>query len=101
MAGEADYAEDEKWLVVRGRRWRRTDPELPEPIVEDLKSHLGRARNEVKAARKADDSAELRRARDRVDLAKRGLGERGERWWELPLDARLTRAEEALTELSR
>ncbi|RAF20894.1 biopolymer transporter Tol, partial [Burkholderia multivorans] len=72
MAGEAEYTEDEKWLVVRGRRWRRTDPELPDRIVEDLKSHLGRARNAVKAARKADDSAALQRARGRVDLAKRG-----------------------------
>ena len=101
MAGEAEYTDDEKWLVVRGRRWRRTDPALPDRVVEDLKSRLGRARNAVKSARKAEDSAALRRARDRVDLAKRGLGERGEKWWERPVDERLTRAEEALSELSR
>lgn len=101
MAGQAEYTEDEKWLIVRGRRWRRTDPELPDHAVEELKSHLGRARNAVKAAKRGDDPAALRKARDRVDLAKRGLGERGEKWWELTVDERLARAEEALTELSR
>lgn len=42
-----DYSEDEKWLIVTGRRWRRTDPGLEPRVVEELKSHLGAARNAV------------------------------------------------------
>ncbi|MGQ3256398.1 MAG: biopolymer transporter Tol, partial [Microbacterium aurantiacum] len=33
--------DDERWLVVNGRRWRRTDPELAEETVRALTSHLG------------------------------------------------------------
>ncbi|QQB16049.1 MULTISPECIES: biopolymer transporter Tol [Brevibacterium] len=102
MVTDADgYTEDEKWLVVRGRRWRRTDPALPDALVERLKSHLGRARNAVRAAKTAADDTALRAARERVGVAKQGLGERGEKWWEMPRADRLARAEEALSELDR
>jgi len=91
-----DAAADERWLVVNGRRWRRTDPSLPDDVVEALKSHLGSARSAVRNAPDDDARAEARR---RVGLAKRGLGERGERWWERAESDRLEQARSALSEL--
>ncbi|WP_210604232.1 biopolymer transporter Tol [Brevibacterium oceani] len=96
---EDSYSEDDKWLVVKGRRWRRTDPELESTVVEELKSHLGKARNAVRTTKKNGTEEELKQARHRVDIAKHGLGERGDYWWEMTLDNRRKRAEEALREL--
>ena len=92
-------SDDDRWLVINGRRWRRTDPELPADIVEALKSHLGRGRSAVRIAKKDDDPDAASRARRRVNLAKHGLGERGERWWEMTIEDRLARAREALEQL--
>lgn len=90
-------ADEERWLVVDGRRWRRQDPALPEEVARRLLSHLGRGRSGVRAARAAgEDPAPARR---RVDLAKHGLGERGTPWWEQSSAQRRARWEEALTEL--
>jgi hypothetical protein len=94
-----DDADDARWLTVRGRRWRRTDPALPEDVVARLTSHLGRGRSAVRVAKRGEDQAALARARLRVNLAKHGLGERGERWWEMTVDARLSRARDALHRL--
>ena len=91
--------DDERWLIVNGRRWRRTDPELPEDLAAALRSHLGSGRATVGAASRRGDEAAVAAARKRVGLAKHGLGERGPRWWEEPLDARLQRAREALAAL--
>lgn len=98
-AGEREYPDEERWTVIGGRRWRRTDPALPAQVVEALKGHLGRARASVGAAKRSGDDERMATARRRVGLAKHGLGERGPRWWEEPVDERLARAEEALTEL--
>ncbi|KZC96214.1 hypothetical protein [Clavibacter tessellarius] len=98
--GSGDDATDaERWLVVGGRRWPRTDPSLPDDVVEALKSHLGRGRSGVGAAKRRGDGDAVAKARERVGLAKHGLGERGPRWWDEPEDARLERAREALREL--
>lgn len=91
--------DDDRWLVVDGRRWRRTDPSLPSDTVAALTSHLGRARAAVGAASRRDDADAVSAARRRVDLAKHGLGERGEYWWELPETRRRRRAADALAEL--
>jgi hypothetical protein len=99
--GEGARIEDERWLVIDGRRWRRTDPVLPDELVERLKSQLGRARSAVRAGRRADDADGIARARRRVDLAKHGLGERGPAWWECEEIDRLARAEAALGQLRR
>ena len=97
MTDEA--AADERWLVMDGRRWRRTDPALPPEVVEALKSHLGRARSAVGVATRRRDEDAVTAARRRVGIAKRGLGERGPYWWDEPVAARIQRAHEALGEL--
>ncbi|GAB2698322.1 hypothetical protein BKA24_000909 [Microbacterium marinum] len=89
----------ERWLVIDGRRWRRTDPSLPGEIVDALTSHLGRARSAVASARRAGDDQAVADARRRVGLAKHGLGERGPYWWDEAEADRLARAEAALREL--
>ncbi len=72
---------DGRYIIVRGRLWRAANPALaPEQrqrLVEDLMS----ARRAVAKARRADDEAALREARDAVNAAKRSLGERGPVWW--------------------
>lgn len=89
--------DDERWLVVDGRRWRRQDPALPPDVARRLLSHLGRGRSAVRAVgRDGQDPAPARR---RVDLAKRGLGERGAPWWEQDETQRRRRWEAALAEL--
>lgn len=100
MATGTDAAnEDERWLVVNGRRWRRTDPCLPDDVVEALTSHLGRGRSGVRTAKTAGDDDAVAAARRRVGLAKHGLGERGPRWWDEEEADRIGRARDALTEL--
>ncbi|WP_144751499.1 biopolymer transporter Tol [Curtobacterium pusillum] len=90
---------DEHFFVVDGRRWRRTDPALPEDVAAALRSHLGRGRNAVKQAKRAGDDAALADARRRNGVAKHGLGERGPEWWERPEADRIADARAALAEL--
>ncbi|THG31684.1 biopolymer transporter Tol [Naasia lichenicola] len=92
-------SDDQRWLVIDGRRWRRTDPSLPEDVVAALKSHLGRGRSGVGAAKKRGDADAVAAARVRVGLAKHGLGERGPYWWDEPEADRAERAREALRRL--
>ena len=96
MADDAG-SDDERWLTINGRRWRRTDPSLPADLVAALTSHLGRGRSGVRRAQGDPDATSA--SRRRVDLAKHGLGERGPYWWDEPKDARLRRARQALAEL--
>lgn len=98
--GPSDGPEDpERWLVIDGRRWRRSDPSLPEEVAAALKSHLGRARSGVRVAKRAGDESALLAARARVGIAKAGLGERGPLWWESDVESRIARAHEALVRL--
>lgn len=89
---------DDHFFVVDGRRWRRTDPAVPEHLAAALRSHLGRGRNAVKTAKRAGDEA-LAAARHRNGLAKHGLGERGPEWWSRPEADRIADAERALADL--
>jgi hypothetical protein len=94
-----DEDDDERWLLIDGRRWRRTDPVLSEETVAKLRSHLGRGRSGVRAGKRAGDDEAIAAARHRVGLAKHGLGERGPYWWDEDESARLERAREALAQL--
>jgi hypothetical protein len=98
-AGPDPAGSDERWLLINGRRWRRTDPCLPENVVEALTSHLGRGRSGVRTAKKSGNDALVAAASQRVGIAKHGLGERGPYWWDEPELDRIARARAALVEL--
>ena len=69
-------------VIINGRRWRATDPEIGEEAAAALRRELMSARRAVGAALKADDPGAERTARGRVQRAKVALGERGTPWWE-------------------
>ena len=96
---ESSAPGDDRWLVIDGRRWRRTDPLLPDDVVQQLKSHLGRARSLVGVAGRTGDEAAREAARERVSIAKHGLGERGPRWCDSDPAERIARARAALKQL--
>jgi hypothetical protein len=75
---------DGRYIVVNGRRWRASDPGLPEERRAELVAELMAGRRAVKAAVRAGDAVAERAARDRVHAAKVALGERGAPWWEEP-----------------
>jgi hypothetical protein len=72
---------DGRYFVVRGRLWRRANPDLPVDKRELLVRELMNARRAVKAALRSGQAAELALARKAVDAAKIALGERGAVWW--------------------
>jgi uncharacterized protein len=73
---------DGRYVVIKGRRWRATDPAIPDDVQSKLRSLLMKARREVGQALRADDQAAEKRARAQVQAAKVALGERGTPWWE-------------------
>jgi hypothetical protein len=73
---------DGRYIVVRGRLWRRSDPRLDSERRAELVSELMSARRAKKDARAADDREGAEAARRRVDAAKVALGERGPVWWD-------------------
>lgn len=70
---------DGRYIVVKGRLWRKGNPHLPEEERKRLVSELMSARRAVKAA--GGRPEHLQEARKRVDAAKVALGERGPVWW--------------------
>jgi hypothetical protein len=72
---------DGRYLVVRGRLWRASNPNLADDERERLVRALMTARRAIAAARRAGDFMAVRAARTRVDRAKVALGERGPAWW--------------------
>ena len=90
MAGRADVerTEDGRFLVIDGRRWRATDPLVPEERQAELRSVLMAWRREVRRTKGTDEE---RRSRDGVQAAKVALGERGTPWWEQSDDERRAR----------
>ena len=99
MTREVGRTDDGRYVVVDGRRWRTADPALPDDVRARLLHHLGVARSGVRTAGQAGDEAAVAAARARVQLAKTGLGERGDPWWEQDGDARRARWEAALRAL--
>jgi hypothetical protein len=75
-AGDMDPEKtaDGHHIIVDGRRWRATDPAIPETFRQELVDELMSARRAVGAG-ESD-------ARRRVGDAKTALGERGAPWWE-------------------
>ena len=71
---------DGHYFVVDGRKWRATDPGIPDPFRVELVAELMDARRAVKGAR--GDEELTAAARTRVQDVKVALGERGEQWWE-------------------
>lgn len=69
-------------VVIDGRKWRATSPNLPEDERKRLVSELMSARRDVGRALKAGDKKAETEARARVHAAKVALGERGPKWWE-------------------
>lgn len=73
---------DGRYLIIDGRRWRASDPALPEEERRRLVSELMSARSAVGWAKRRKDAEAERAARDRVHRAKVALGERGPAWWD-------------------
>lgn len=81
MGGGPPLTPDKRYLVVRGRLWRATNPNLPAAERAAWVAALMDGRRAVKAAMRGGDAAALHAARRAVDAAKTGLGERGPVWW--------------------
>ena len=75
---------DGRYVVIDGRRWRASDPTLPEARRKALVRELMSARSAVGWAKRRGDADAERAARARVHAAKVALGERGPAWWEQP-----------------
>ncbi len=72
---------DGRYLVVKGRLWRRSNPALGTRQRALLVEALMHARRDVGLALRSGDAVAERKARARVHLAKVALGERGPPWW--------------------
>ena len=74
---------DGRHIIVNGRKWRASDPSIPDQLRSQLVKELMTARRLVKSH---GDSV-----RFRVQDAKIALGERGEPWWEATDEGRRER----------
>ena len=72
---------DGRYIVVRGRLWRRANPNVTPAAAQTLIAALMQARRAVGAAQRRGDAEALRDARANVDAVKVALGERGPVWW--------------------
>ncbi len=88
---------DGRYIIVNGRRWRATDPSIPEDRRRELVRELMSARRDVARAKRTGDPDLERDARARVHAAKVALGERGPPWWECDRDAETRRHGETET----
>ena len=77
-----DRTPDGRYIIVDGRLWRATNPDLSEQDRERLVRELMDARRAVGAALRAKDTQAEKAARAKVHSAKIGLGERGPVWWD-------------------
>lgn len=84
---------DGRYIVVKGRRWRATDPSIPEPWRAELVAALMTGRRLVRTHGDA--------ARAMVHDAKVALGERGDPWWEPTVEGRRQRIAAAVRTLAR
>jgi hypothetical protein len=76
---EPEHTPDGHFVIIDGRRWRATDPLIPDARRDELQRILMAWRREVRRVRGTD---QVREARAGVHAAKSALGERGDPWWE-------------------
>lgn len=88
-----ELSDDGHHVVIDGRRWRATDPHIPERLKAELVSELMAARRAVRTEGDA--------VRHRVQDAKVALGERGDEWWDPTDEGRRARLVAALRTLLR
>lgn len=91
-----EHTEDGHFVVIDGRRWRATDPAIPEDVAAELRKKLMAARRDVGTLLRAGEDPAPARAR--VQQAKVALGERGTPWWEQSDDERRRRWEHGLAD---
>lgn len=85
MTDPVPLTEDGRHIIVNGRKWRATDPDIPAPLRTELVKELMGARRTIRNFK--HDPEVVAAARLRVQNAKVALGERGEPWWETPTAA--------------
>ena len=90
-----EHTEDGHFVVIDGRRWRATDPAIPDDRRSELQHALMAWRRDV---RRTKGTEEERHSRDGVQAAKVALGERGTPWWEQSDAERRARWESAVPE---
>lgn len=89
MSAEPERTPDGRYIVVDGRRWRATDPKIPEERRAYLTRVLMAWRRDVRRTRGTDEETTTRAG---VQAAKVALGERGQPpWWEQSDDERRAR----------
>lgn len=101
MSTKRELTTDGHFVVIDGRRWRATDPAIPEDVAAALRVRLMAARRAVGAALRVEDRDAERAARNQVNEAKVALGERGTPWWEQTDAERRDRWTDGLTALDR
>ncbi len=85
-----EHTPDGRYVVIDGRRWRATDPLIPDARRDELQRVLMAWRRAVRTARGTADEPRVRAG---VHAAKVALGERGTPWWEQSEDERRRRWE--------
>ena len=80
MGDPPETTPDGHYVVIDGRRWRATDPAIPEGRRDELTRILMAWRREVRRTKGTDEESSSRAG---VQAAKVALGERGRPpWWE-------------------
>lgn len=96
MAKAPEATDDGHYIVVDGRRWRATDPAIPEDRRTELVRILMAWRREV---RRTKGTSQEQHARAGVQAAKVALGERGTPpWWEQTDEQRRARWQAEIAE---
>ncbi len=78
----------DRYVVIKGRRWRATDPAIPQERAAELRKCLMAWRR--RAVGNPGSTHE------QVQIVKEALGERGIPWWEMTMDERRARWERTL-----
>ena len=90
MSAVPETTPDGRYFVIDGRRWRATDPAIPEARRDELTKALMAWRREVRRTKGTDEESTSRAG---VQSAKVALGERGTPWWEQSEEERRARWE--------